>query len=353
MEVKGTVAHLLGLPRAQGAQGRLPSPGSRVTATVQRYLGKGIWLLDLDGTRVEARSRLSLVPGQRLLATVKQEGSALLLVTRERSSEAMSALLRSAGLQDNATGRALISLLLTAGAPARPELLDRLATALRRRNNRASTGRFEAEAVARGFRELPEELGELIPSLLGFAPDNGSRGERRREEGSENKGQSSTPGDKLKSALLRASATGDHPLQLYNHRARLGSGWIALPIGFTASEPPEGPERKFQGLLHLYLGGGSAAQESWTLDLSDGEWRYTIACRGGKEVSLRVLRSEGVEEDRAGEGAGEREAESGAQGRLADLLRGAGYTVSESELPFDGIEFKDHSDLQEGIDLLQ
>jgi hypothetical protein len=105
--------------------------------------------------------------------------------------------------------------------------------------------------------------------------------------------------------------------------------------------------------LHLYLGGGTAPQKSWTLDLSDGERRYTIASRGEKEVSLRVVKNEDVDEGGGVEGAGEKEADSPVRESLADLLRGAGYTVSDSELPFDGIEFKDHSDLQEGIDLLQ
>lgn len=102
--------------------------------------------------------------------------------------------------------------------------------------------------------------------------------------------------------------------------------------------------RRFRGLLHLYLGGKSAAlsapEGSWTVDLSDGTRRYTVACRGGSRAELRVTELDGSEEPAAEEA-------------LAELLEGAGYEVVRSELPFDGIEFKDHSDLQEGIDLLQ
>lgn len=340
MEVKGTVAHLLGLPKLPGRQGKMPPPGAQVTATVQRYLGKGMWLLDLDGTRVEARSHLSLVPGQRLLATVKREGASLLLVTRERSADALSSLLKSAGLPDSSFGRSLVSLLFSAGAPARPELLERLSLALRRRQEGRSGGRLEAEAVARGFRELPEELAELVPSLSGFSGGEGDS--RRREEEGDSREREKSPAERLREALFRSVPIGDHPIQLYNHRARLGSGWIALPIGFYASEARGGPESHFQGMLHIALPESSAPRGSWTLDLFSDELRYILVSRGSDSLDLRVT---GREEE-------SRRASLLEEG-MASLLEEAGYEVRVSSAPFDGIEFKDHSDLQEGIDLLQ
>ena len=340
MEVKGTVAHLLGLSKLPGRQAKLPPSGAQVTATVQRYLGKGIWLLDLDGTRVEARSHLSLVPGQRLLATVKREGASLLLVTRERSADTLSSLLKGAGLPDSAFGRSLVSLLFSAGASARPDLLERLATALRRRQEGRTGGRLEAEAVARGFRELPEELAELITSLGGFTGRQGHSGQNGEEGEPEEEERS--PAERLRKALFRSTPSGNHPLQLYNHRARFGSGWIALPLGFYASEARGGPESRFEGILHLSLPESNAPRGSWTLDLFGEELRYILVSRSTDTLEIRVTGKEG--ESSRGKVVEE---------ALASLLEEAGYEVRVSSAPFDGIEFKDHSDLQEGIDLLQ
>lgn len=341
MEVKGTVAHLLGLSKLPGRQAQLPPPGAKVTATVQRYLGKGIWLLDLDGTRVEARSRLSLVPGQRLHATVEREGGALLLITRSRSSDTLSSMLRSSGIQESALGRTVISLLFSAGAPARSDLMERLAAALRRRQE-GRGGRLEAESLVRGFRELPDELAALIPPISGIGGDRDGSSEKEAGEGSEE--ENGSPAERLRRALFRSVPVGDHPIQLYNHRARFGSGWIALPLGFFASETRGGPESHFQGVLHIATPDSSAPRGSWTLDLCGKELRYTLAYRGSKGLQLRVNGGNGGNAKK--EGAAQQEA-------LARLLTAEGYAVEISESPFDGIEFKDHSDLQEGIDLLQ
>jgi hypothetical protein len=340
MEVKGTVAHLLGLSKLPGGESKLPPPGAKVTVTVQRYLGKGIWLLDLDGTRVEARSRLSLVPGQRLAALVKREGASLLLVTRERAADALSSTLRSAGIRDTSLGRRALSLLFSAGAAARPELLDRLATTLRRRREGRTGGRMEAESVVRGFRELPEELSALLPPIAGLGG-----GERRWKGGEEESrdGEPPSAAERLRKALFRSVHTGDHPLQLYNHRARLGSGWIALPIGFYASEARGGPESHFQGLLHIPIPESNVPSGSWTLDLFGEKVRYILVCRGSTALELQVTKTEAGTQGEAPE----------LESALSRLLEEAGYTVRRSQIPFDGIEFKDHSDLQEGIDLLQ
>lgn len=358
MEVNGPFAHLLGLHRSLGA-GRasgMPSAGSLVTVTVERYLGKGVWLLDLGGLRLEARSHLSLTPGDQFSARVARDGASLLLVSRGSGGESLSALLRNAGLPENGASRALVSLLLAGGSAAKPELLHRLSAALRRRKSGGDNARLVAESLSRGFGESSQELEELLSHLIGVggAPGRHDEGESRRDseepEGEESAGAGS-PGGALKDALLRTSRTGNHPLQLYNHLARRGSGWIALPLRFTASEPSEGVEKAFSGVLHILLDDAGDGGRQWTLDIRDETRRYLIGRGGDGVLELRVALLQGDSEssvEPGGAAAPDRRAVE-----LAKLLSEAGYQIEHSEKSFDGIEFRDHSDLHEGIDLLQ
>ncbi|MFP4330541.1 MAG: hypothetical protein ACLFP6_07470, partial [Spirochaetaceae bacterium] len=231
----GPVARLLGLHRPEAASGdrSLPPAGAQVEATVQKYLGKGVWLLDLDGTQVEARSRLSLFPGLRLRAELLRQGGSIFLVSRPGGGHSLETVLTAAHLPDNAASRTVISLLLSAGAPARPELLERLSTLLRRRPG--TGGRLEAEAIARGLPELLEELSALVTPAEGSGGNSRGQSEERRQ-GQEREEEGADGARRLKSALLRTTEVGNHPLQLYNHRALLASGWITLPLRFTAAE---------------------------------------------------------------------------------------------------------------------
>ena len=340
MEVHGDLARLVTPAHVAKGGSELPAPGSDVSATVQKYLGKGVWLLDINGKAVEARSHLSLYPGRVISGRIERRGGVLMVVARGAAASSLGPLLQEAGLSESSFSRSLFSLLLSSMVSPRPHLLKQLSQLLEdSRNSRRP--RLSAEASARGFDRLPSELSELFAGLLGAGgskerADSDGRGRKRDPEK-----RSRLPGEQLRSAALRTTDSGNHPLQLYNHLAPRGSGWISLPVAFTASSTDAAEEERFDGFLHLAVTGDTGR---WSLDIASAGIRYRIVRSSSGLLYLDVSADE---------------KEKGApvvrriRRDLQRVLEEAGYRASLADAPYDGIEFVDHTDLQAGVDLLQ
>lgn len=288
------------------------------------------WLLRVGGNRIEARSALSLVQGQRLTVVASRtSGSVFLRIIGETSGPETSAIRAQLGLPDDDVSAAVLRAAVRSGLGLRSDrvwaiyrLVDRL-----KRSGKSTTelSRFAGLMEAKGM-DLDAELASLISGRTDS--EAGAGGQGRQDSGGKEPTARAELVDMVRHAFRTAPAA-THPLQLFNHLIGQGDHWLIVPLSAAIGT------EMVSGSIRILVPRGRAIAGS-------GEtFRYAVvALRDGEQERLFCLSPIG-EQGRASRKESAAPT-GGVEARLRNRMKELGYrmtVIDESDDIFDGFSW--------------
>lgn len=285
--------------------------------------GPGLYRVALGRDTLLASSTAELETGALLKARVERSGASILLRLQPSSSQAesrpqaslaaalrpgagesLAALLRSAGLPNDAAGRLAASALLREGLAPDARALGRVRRAAFRDAEAADlAAKMEAKGLPAEGRAFEELL--ALASSLGLGGGSGGQGGRQdggREPYAEEAGgelslieEEELPpvlGAFLRGLAQRSAAGDSLPAQealgLFNQLRGPEGSWVMVPFRFALDAVD------FSGYLHIQLpyvrGGQGLLEARFTASrptLSES-WAFSLSFGGGRASSLRI-----------------------------------------------------------------